>query len=129
MRLITPLCLACMVSLSGSAAVSVVDGDKTIALASVSADGGLAIGLNGSPVEDIAGLTNDSALPRSGIRGIFRERLVTFDASRLREGENVITLDLLPLKMHTGKRQNYPHFSIMYDFLQLEVDAEQRTEL
>ena len=64
------------------------------------------------------------ALPRSGIRGIFREHLVTFDASRLNEGENVITLDLLPLKMHTGKRQNYPHFGIMYDVLQLEVNTD-----
>jgi hypothetical protein len=88
----------------------------------VNRDGGLAIGLNGEPLKKITGLENDSALPRSGIYGRFCEHFVTFDASLLRTGENVLTLDLLPLKQHRGQRQNYPHFGVMYDYLQLEVD-------
>ena len=94
----------------------------TIALASVSHDGGLAVELNGKPLATFVGMEGDSALPRSGIRGIFRERFAIFDASLLRRGENVLTLDLLPSKMHTGKRSNYPHFGVMYDFHQLDVN-------
>jgi rhamnogalacturonan endolyase len=94
----------------------------TLALASVSGDGGLAIGLNGKPLDRITGMKNDSALPRSGIRGFFREHFIAFDAARLHEGENVMTLELLPRMQLRGKRLNYPHFGIMYDFVQLEVD-------
>jgi len=96
----------------------------TLALASVSRDGGLAIGLNGKPLNKITGMKGDSALPRSGIYGTFCEHFIRFDASLLRKGENVLTLDLLPLKQHHGKRQNYPHFGIMYDYLQLEIDPQ-----
>jgi hypothetical protein len=96
----------------------------TIALASVNRDGGIAIGLNGKSLDEITGLENDSALPRSGIYGRFSEHFITFDASLLRTGENVLTLDLLPQKQHRGQRQNYPHFGVMYDYLQLEMEEE-----
>ena len=102
----------------------------TLALASVSRDGGLAIALNGNPLKKITGLKNDSALARNGIYGTFREHFVEFDASLLHKGENVLSLDLLPQKQHHGKRQNYPHFGIMYDYLQLELNpkGQERTE-
>ena len=35
---------------------------------------------------------------------------------------DVVTLDLVPRKKHGGQRLNHPHFGVMYDFLQLEVE-------
>ena len=40
------------------------------------------------------------------------------------KGENVLTLDLLPARNLRGRRLNYPHFGVMYDFLQLELDPD-----
>ncbi len=42
----------------------------------------------------------------------------------LSKGENVLTLDLLPARNLRGRRLNYPHFGVMYDFLQLEFDPD-----
>ena len=83
----------------------------------------MAVGLNGDPVGEISAMENDSSIPRSGIRGRFRERFVTFDAALLQKGENVLTLDLLPHKPPEEGR-NYSVLGVMYDFLQLEVNPE-----
>ena len=49
---------------------------------------------------------------------------VAFDASLLSKGDNALTLDLLPARDLRERRLNYPHFGVMYDFLQLEVEQD-----
>lgn len=85
-----------------------------------SGQGALAVGLNGKPLNDRIDLKNDSSIARSGIHGRFREKIITFDASWLHNGENTITLDLKTSAIKSGRR-NYPPFGILYDYIQLEV--------
>jgi hypothetical protein len=85
--------------------------------------GALGIKLNGKELRKRLDLENDSSLPRSGIRGRFREKFISFDASLLNRGENIITLDLLSSKSKNNKRVNYPPFGVLYDYIQLEVES------
>jgi len=93
----------------------------TLALAGVNREGGLTADVNGTPLGSIEGLAGDSSIHRSGIHGFFRERFLSFDASLLRKGENVLTLEIHPGRM-PGVRSNHSPFGLMYDYVQLEVD-------
>jgi len=93
----------------------------TLALAGVNRQCDLEVALNGKPLGTAAGLAPDSSIHRSGIYGFFRERFVTFDASKLQLGENCLTLKIKPEKM-PRTRLNHSPVGIMYDFIQLEVD-------
>ncbi len=84
--------------------------------------GALGIKLNGKELGKRLDLENDSSLPRSGIKGRFREKFISFDASLLKKGENIITLDLLSSKLKKNRRVNYSPFGVLYDYIQLEFE-------
>jgi len=94
----------------------------TIGLAGVSRDTELQIYLNGNPLVSYELISSDGCIHRSGISGFYRERILTFDASLLDIGENILSLELNVLKT-PNRRTNYS-FGIMYDFLQLEVEQD-----
>jgi rhamnogalacturonan endolyase len=100
----------------------------TLALAGVNREGSIVVSLNGSPVGTVDDLAADSSIHRSGIYGFFRERFVSFDASLLNDGENVITLEIVPAK-RLKSRVNYSTFGVMYDFVELEIGAKETTTM
>ena len=98
-------------------------GEATLTLGIAGASSGaLGIKLNGRELKKKLDLENDSSLPRSGIKGRFREKFISFDASLLKKGENIITLDLLSSKVKKNKRVNYSPFGVLYDYIQLEAE-------
>lgn len=100
----------------------------TLALAGVNREGSIVVSLNGSQVGMVDELSADSSIHRSGIYGFFRERFVSFDASLLKGGENVITLEIAPDK-RLSSRANYSPFGVMYDFVQLEIGETETTTM
>jgi rhamnogalacturonan endolyase len=92
----------------------------TFAMAGVDRDGGIVVGLNGATLKTITGMHVDSSVARNGIAGMFREYFVDFDAATLKRGENVLTLGFA--KKTSNIPRNYPPMSMMYDFVQLEVN-------
>ncbi len=97
----------------------------SMGLAGVSREANLHLTLNGSPLVSYKNLTDDSSIHRNGIYGFFRERILTFDASLLNIGENILELELEMVKL-PGKRTNYS-FGVMYDYIQLEVEKDDAT--
>ena len=83
---------------------------------------GLEVTVNGEKTALIQTLINDSGASRSGIRGYYRRRLVKFDASLLKEGENVIELTLAPSHEAEGIIHDFPYTTLMYDSIRLEVE-------
>ncbi len=73
---------------------------------------GLGIGLNGESVTTLYGLRYINAISRDGIGGYWTERDLTFDASKLKAGDNKLTLTVAAGGATEG---------IMYDYLRLEL--------
>lgn len=96
----------------------------TLALAGVNRDGSIQVSLNGLQLGSVDDLIGDSSIQRNGIYGYFRERFISFDASLLKRGENVIALSIDP-KKRISRRDNYSYFGVMYDFVQLEIGAKE----
>jgi rhamnogalacturonan endolyase len=83
-----------------------------VALAGSDGDGGLAVGVNGRPVGTIRHLATN-ALRYNTDKGVWREYLQPFAASRLKAGENEIQLTVPAGDLTTG---------VVYDYLRLELD-------
>jgi rhamnogalacturonan endolyase len=94
----------------------------TVALAGVNRECKLQLSLNGKSLGYIENRHGDSSVHRSGISGTFQEHFVFFDASRLRKGENILSLQISPSK--STVRRNYILGGILYDFIQLEIDEQ-----
>jgi len=77
--------------------------------------------LNGDTLAVIDGLVHDGAVHRSGVRGVYQQRRVPFDAALLRPGRNVLVLGLLEPGRPVGKRLGYPRAAVLLDCLRLEV--------
>ena len=87
-----------------------------LALASVSTRE-IAVELNGQPVGKADRLVPDGAIARNGITGVWRMKDVVFDATALKSGVNVMKLIVPAGPMTSG---------IIYDYLRLEVDENER---
>lgn len=86
---------------------------------------GVEILVNGEKAGE-ADYVEDGAPTRSATRGWYRESLFPFDASRLRQGENTITLRLKPVhvRMTESRFGIVPSGILMYDAVQLELDED-----
>jgi rhamnogalacturonan endolyase len=69
--------------------------------------------VNGRPVGTIGPVLTDGAIARHSIQGLWYERDVSFDASQLKTGTNVLTLTVAGGPVTSG---------IIYDYLRLELD-------
>ncbi|MBD7967550.1 polysaccharide lyase family protein [Paenibacillus gallinarum] len=91
-----------------------------------SRNGSLNAKLNGTEIvnlDPLPGPKSDSSMPRSAVHGFYREFKITFDASLLQEGENVITLQhARNVYDEQGNRTGDIYTSILYDAIRLEVD-------
>ena len=79
------------------------------------------VSLNGEELVQISDLATDGAAHRSGISGLYQVREIPFDAAKLRDGVNTLTLEmprqLRPLKTLLG----IPAAAVMFDCLRLEL--------
>jgi hypothetical protein len=79
--------------------------------------------LNSQTIGVAEGLTSDSSIHRSELRGLYQERRLTFDAAKLKDGTNLLTLELLPPGRAVDRRLGFPGAAVMFDCLRLEVTA------
>jgi rhamnogalacturonan endolyase len=103
----------------------------SLALASAEAEttGGkrgpeLRIALNGEPLSTIDDLASDSATHRSGAQGLYQLRQIEFDASKLKAGRNILTLELPAPSRPANKPLGYPAASVQWDCLRLEAEKK-----
>ncbi len=73
---------------------------------------GLAVGLNGSAVTTLYDLRYINSISRDGIGGYWTEKDITFDATKMKAGDNKLTLTVPAGAATEG---------IMYDYLRLEL--------
>ncbi|KAF0094453.1 MAG: Rhamnogalacturonate lyase family [Puniceicoccaceae bacterium 5H] len=73
----------------------------------------LNIAVNDQPVETLDDLPTDGVITRHGTQGIWYQREVAFDASRLHQGKNTLTLTVPAGPINNG---------LIYDYLRLELD-------
>jgi rhamnogalacturonan endolyase len=74
----------------------------------------LSVSVNDQPAGTVTGLLYNATINRDGIGGSWGEHDVTFDASLMRAGTNVIKLTIPEGGLTSG---------IMYDYVRLEVDS------
>lgn len=91
-----------------------VTGNATLrlALAAVSARR-ITVTINDKPAGTVTPLQDTATIRRDGIRGYWSERSVTFDASLMKPGTNVLKLTIPP-----GNSMN----GVEYDYLRLELE-------
>jgi len=70
------------------------------------------VAVNGAPAGQLANLMGDGTISRHGSHGIWYEKLVTFDASMMKAGENTLTLTVPAGAVTNG---------MLYDYLSLEL--------
>jgi rhamnogalacturonan endolyase len=70
------------------------------------------VAVNGAPAGQLANLMGDGTISRHGSHGIWYEKLVTFDASMMKSGENTLTLTVPAGAVTNG---------MLYDYLSLEL--------
>lgn len=85
----------------------------------------LRVDLNDTEIAAIRNLEQAGAAHRSGIHAAYQEREVRFDASLLRQGRNVLTLELPAPARSAGKRLGYPAAAVLWDCLRLELEPDQ----
>jgi len=73
----------------------------------------IAATVNGQPIGTVTDLVYNATINRDGIGGVWCERDLTFDASLMTAGENVIRLTIPAGSLTSG---------IIYDYLRLELD-------
>jgi rhamnogalacturonan endolyase len=73
----------------------------------------VAVAVNGRAVGTIGPLLVDGAIARHSVQGLWYERDVSFDASQLKAGTNVLTLTVPAGPVTSG---------VIYDYLRLELD-------
>jgi rhamnogalacturonan endolyase len=83
-----------------------------LAIAGARAKRGLLVTVNDQKVRGTGPLRDSGVMHRDGIRGHWCERVIRFNVSRLRKGENIIALNLQPRGWTDG---------VLYDYLRLEI--------
>jgi len=83
-----------------------------LALTGVSARS-IDVSVNDKPAGTVSGLVYNATINRDGIQGSWVEKDVTFDASLMKEGKNVLKLTIPAGGLTSG---------IIYDYLRLEVE-------
>ena len=73
----------------------------------------LAADLNDQPIGTVSNLTYNATINRDGIGGYWAEHDLVFDASRMKQGKNVLALTVPAGGLMNG---------IIYDYLRLELD-------
>jgi rhamnogalacturonan endolyase len=73
----------------------------------------IAVTVNNQDAGRVDQLANDSAIGRNGISGIWYERELAFNASLMKQGNNVLTLTVPEGGLTSG---------VIYDYLRLELD-------
>ena len=84
-----------------------------VGIAAASVRGGIKISVNGQAAGTIGPLLDTATIRRDGIRGYWTERDVSFDGALLKEGDNVLTLEIPP---------GDPTSGVEYDYLRLELE-------
>jgi rhamnogalacturonan endolyase len=82
--------------------------------------GGLKVSLNGAELARIHDLVEGGAAHRSGLWGVYQERQVRFDASKLKPAGNRLTLEMAAPSHRPDKPLGYPAAAILWDCLRLE---------
>jgi len=103
----------------------------TLALASAESeiDGGkrgpeLRVSLNGEPLSIIDDLASAGGVSRSGAWGLYQLRQIEFDATKLKLGSNILTLELPAPRRPVDKRLGYPAAAVQWDCLRLETETK-----
>src|SRR6185437_14556154 len=73
------------------------------------------VSVNDKPAGEIDHLIGDGTITRHGNHGIWYERELAFDASLMKQGDNVLTLTVPEGPVNNG---------VMYDYLRLELDEK-----
>jgi rhamnogalacturonan endolyase len=84
----------------------------------------LGVFVNGQQAGELRDLGNDASIYRdANLGGHFQLRVVQFDASLLKAGQNILSLRFLNPLPRAGRPEPYPmpQQGIMYDFLRLEA--------
>jgi rhamnogalacturonan endolyase len=92
--------------------VALAGSDSTAGLNNPGAPGGLAVGVNKTPVGSIK-IISTNALRYNTNKGVWRQYLQPFDASLLKAGENTVELTVPAGELTSG---------VVYDYLRLELD-------
>jgi rhamnogalacturonan endolyase len=79
------------------------------------------VALNGAPLAQITDLAYDGAAHRSGVSGLYQLREIEFDAAKLRDGANTLTLELARPRRGVGTTLGIPAAAVMFDCLRLEL--------
>jgi rhamnogalacturonan endolyase len=98
--------------------VALAGSDGTAGLANPGAPGGLAVGVNGQSVGSIRYISTN-ALRYNTNKGVWRQYLLTFDATLLKPGENEMTLTVPAGELTSG---------VVYDYLRLEIDENHKSD-
>ncbi len=77
--------------------------------------------LNGEELLQIRDLPHDGAAHRSGVWGLYQAREIGFDAKKLREGMNTLTLTLERPGRPPSVKLGVPAAAVMFDCLRLEL--------
>ena len=84
-----------------------------LGIAAASVRGGIQVSVNDQPAGGTGPLPDTATIRRDGIRGYWTERDVAFDAALLKEGENVLKLEIPP---------GDPTSGVEYDYVRLELE-------
>jgi rhamnogalacturonan endolyase len=84
-----------------------------LGIAAASVRGGIQVSVNGHPAGGTGPLTDTATIRRDGIRGYWTERDVSFDAALLKDGDNVLKLEI---------PAGDPTSGIEYDYVRLELE-------
>ena len=84
-----------------------------LGIAAASVREGIEVSVNGQAAGGTGPLTDTATIRRDGIRGYWTERDVGFDAALLKEGENVLKLEI---------PAGDPTSGVEYDYVRLELE-------
>jgi rhamnogalacturonan endolyase len=87
-----------------------------VSLAGADGNGGLAVSVNNQSVGSIATMATN-ALRYNTDRGVWQQRVLTFDAGLLKQGENDMQLTVPAGELTSG---------VVYDYLRLELDENHK---
>ena len=79
----------------------------------------LTLALNGEPLGEVADLQVSAAAHRSGIHAGYQERMIEFDAARLRSGENVLAIKMPYAGSRPAGPSVLPAVALLWDCLRL----------
>jgi rhamnogalacturonan endolyase len=85
--------------------------------------GQLELSLNGREIGRINDLVSDSSIHRCGAGGLYREREIRFDAKLLKQGSNVLSIEMNSPGRQPNGAVALPPTALLWDALQMEVET------